>query len=75
MGKTGLYPYHTQNPTGPSSASVPRVVAKPKRQSKETKKATSKKAKKQQDADLAGIGSQFQQDNETQQLSSSADYP
>ncbi|KAI1739802.1 hypothetical protein F4680DRAFT_448798 [Xylaria scruposa] len=44
------------------------------KKSKRSKDAARKKIKKQQEADLAGIGSQFQQD-ETQQLSNPENYP
>ncbi|KAI0548130.1 hypothetical protein F4679DRAFT_585885 [Xylaria curta] len=60
-----------------SSANAPRDLADSKKKSKKSKgskDAARKKAKKQQEADLAGIGSQFQQD-ETQQLSNPANYP
>ncbi|RYC56648.1 hypothetical protein CHU98_g9572 [Xylaria longipes] len=58
-----------------SGANAALGVADFKKKSKKAKAAAGKIAKKQQEADLAGIGSQFQQEDETQQLSNPANYP
>ncbi|TRX91198.1 hypothetical protein FHL15_007986 [Xylaria flabelliformis] len=59
------------------SANASRGVADSKQKhknSKRSKDAARRKIKKQQEADLAGIGSQFQLDR-TQQLFNPANYP
>ncbi|KAJ3579624.1 hypothetical protein NPX13_g944 [Xylaria arbuscula] len=58
-----------------AGAAVSRDAANSKHKSNKSKSASRKKAKKEQDANLAGIGAQFWQDNEAQQSSSSGGYP
>lgn len=66
MGNTAAASSHTN---------APRDGANSKRKAKKSKNVPGKKSKKQQEAELAGIGSQFWQYNETQQSYTSTDYP
>ncbi|KAI1132507.1 hypothetical protein F5Y10DRAFT_261218 [Nemania abortiva] len=58
-----------------SGASRPWDAVKYEHRSKADKEAAGEKAKKQQDADLSFVGSQFHQDSQAYQPSNPTDYP
>ncbi|KAI1280262.1 hypothetical protein F5Y07DRAFT_396416 [Xylaria sp. FL0933] len=58
-----------------SGTTAPRDVAESKHKSKKPKSDSQNNVNKQQEANLAGIGAQFWQDKETQNPSSSGNYP